>query len=461
MVVFFTQIAIARMLTPESIGIVALSSSLFVVVKLFARWGLSEAIIVESDKRPKLTDTIFWIRLAYVLIVLIVVLAFLPVIQHFYESHVVTIFYILLLPVLLGLFTEFPLAYLQKNLRLKQQGFIDLVTTILASITVVVMAYNGFDLWALTLYVVLNFLLPFFAFWIVSPYRPRFKFSIEDLKWFYHFGKNIFLGESAGMLINQQGDNAILGTIKGPVPLGFYSMANKLSSATQIVSISGILTASLPTFSLLRDNSVKLRQAYEYIVRNLSRLIIPTHILLGILAPELITFFFGQNWLPAVPIFRILLIYLIVNQLSRIEILFHYGIGSPKSIFKAQLLGLSIFLIFAIPLTIYWGSIGMALTLDVAFSFSYWFMVKQTRKKIGNSIWPHLKIITAATLISALVVLLTELLLPKIALTRIILQSIIFGISYVSVLLILEKNQLVEDVKKIHKLVFSKSKNRR
>ena len=122
-----------------------------------------------------------------------------------------------------------------------------------------------------------------------------------------HFGV-----PQAGAAILTEGmlnvDYLIVGSVLGAAPLGIYLLAFNLSNwPTSIVGL-GIGRVAFAGFARLVEDRRRLVDAYPRTIGVAVAAILPVVLLLGVLAPEVIRFVYGEKWLPAVTALRFLLV---------------------------------------------------------------------------------------------------------------------------------------------------------
>ena len=92
----------------------------------------------------------------------------------------------------------------------------------------------------------------------------------------------------------------------GMSQLGYYEKSYRLMMLP-LQNITQVITPVMhPVFSDFQNDPERLGSAYERIIRLLAFIGIPLSVLLFFTAEEVTLIIFGQQWLPSVPVFRIL-----------------------------------------------------------------------------------------------------------------------------------------------------------
>ncbi|MGR6912913.1 oligosaccharide flippase family protein [[Actinomadura] parvosata] len=118
-----------------------------------------------------------------------------------------------------------------------------------------------------------------------------------------------------GLLLNV--DSVIVGDALGPVWLGFYLLAFNISSWVPGLIGTAVRYVALPSFSrLAEEGGPALRDGVRQAVPLLAGMVLPIAVLMGTLAPAVVEFLYGADWLPAAQVLRFLAIVMAVRMLT-------------------------------------------------------------------------------------------------------------------------------------------------
>jgi len=142
---FVVSIVIARILSPEDYGLVAMSMIFISLANVFVVNGFSTALIQRKDVDETSFSTLFYCSLLISIILYVILFFAAPFIAAFYNrpeiTQLVRIFAIIL-P--LSSYKSIQNAYVSKNLDFKKFFFSTLSGTIISAIVGIVMAIEGF-----------------------------------------------------------------------------------------------------------------------------------------------------------------------------------------------------------------------------------------------------------------------------------------------------------------------------
>lgn len=301
-----TFVILGRLLSPEDFGQVALSFVLILVLTVFTDFGASTYLVQQRTLTRRTVDTAFWasMTMSTALFALLWVLA--PTIESALDSPgLATVQRLGGVALLLGPFASIPNALLTRAMKFRSMTLRTLLATVAASAVACGMALAGAGVYSL---VAQQLVFSAVSIMVVLPatrWRPGLRVDRRELRSMYGYGASI----AGTQLLDQSGwvtPNLIIGSVLGPVGLGFYSVASKLSSTSIELFANVFATVSLPVFARLKDDRVRLAQAYGRAVNTGSALSVFMLALLCALSPTLVPLLFGEKWLPSVPLAQLI-----------------------------------------------------------------------------------------------------------------------------------------------------------
>ena len=189
---FLTIIFLARLLEPRDFGILAMSSIFLSISEMLVDSGMVGSLIYQKDIRKIDKNTLFWFNL-FVSIVLYMLLFFLaPFIAAFYNTPILkSVVRVIALSIVIHSCCYVQNAILIKELRYKEQTIVTLISALISTFIVIIMAYLGYGIWALiaqtiSFNIIQVILLLFFVRFI-----PKCEFSFKVLKKHWTFGSKL------------------------------------------------------------------------------------------------------------------------------------------------------------------------------------------------------------------------------------------------------------------------------
>ena len=305
---FITTAVLARLLVPGDFGLMSMMLVVIGLAQTVADAGISNAIIYRQDSTEDQLSSLYWLNLLSGMILFLALLLLRPlVVAYFKEPRISQYIPVLGIKFIVDSFGQQFKVLLRKELKFNILSTIDIVAVVITTILTILFAWLGFGVWSLVLQsILLSFLTSLAAFiWAVrSGNLPQVHFRFKDLDGYFQFG--LFqMGERFLNFFGANIDYLIIGRFLGADLLGFYSLSYQLIKfpITQLNPI--INQVAFPAFSKLEEDQV-VRSWYKKIVKTLSTLIFPMLFGMVVVAPEFIEIVYGPEWLPAVPVIRIL-----------------------------------------------------------------------------------------------------------------------------------------------------------
>ncbi|MEU6414812.1 oligosaccharide flippase family protein [Microbispora sp. NPDC046933] len=128
-------------------------------------------------------------------------------------------------------------------------------------------------------------------------------------------------------------DTVIVGAVFGATVLGFYTLALNISNWVPGLVGEALRHVTLPGFSRVADQrpeelSAKVQQIIPMVVI----LVVPVAVLVGVLAPAIVPFLYGERWLPSAAALSFLMVSMAVRMLSGTVFDVLTSVGATKSI---------------------------------------------------------------------------------------------------------------------------------
>lgn len=356
---FVITAILARLLSPNDFGLLAMATVFTNFVLIFNELGISGALIQNLNISIRHYSSAFWLNVIVGCVLTLFFILASPFISGFYKKPE-------LLPILSTLSVNFVLTsftIIQQTLLIKEMDFKkiairDIGAVILSGIIGIFLALNGFGVWSLV-YQTLSFtIINSLLLWALSPWRPQFIFLISDIKDIFDFSVKV-TGFNIINYIARNIDQLLIGKFLGTQALGYYSLAYRIM-LYPLQKISGVIgKVMFPAFSKIQNDIEKVRNIYKRMVKAISLVTFPMMLGLFAIAPEFVRVFFGIKWLPIIFILRIFCVCGMVQSIGTTigNILLSQGRAGLQ--LKMQILGTSI-VILAILMGLKWGIEGVA-----------------------------------------------------------------------------------------------------
>lgn len=306
LVTFVVSIILARILSPEYYGTIALVTVFTTILQVFVDSGLGTALIQKKDADDLDFSSVFFFNMFMCVVLYIVMYIASPYIAAFYNDKGLTpIIRFISLTIIISGVKGIQQAYVSRNMLFKRFFFSTIGGTVASAIIGIFLAYKGYGVWALAIQQVSNTAIDTLILWLTVKWKPKFMFSFQRLKRLLRFGWKLLV---SALLDTIYGNlrNLIIGKKYTSADLAYFDQGDKLPKAivTNInVSIDSVL---LPTMSKMQDKTEAVRTLTRRAIRISVYIVAPLMIGFACCADSLVRLVLTDKWLPCVPFIRIL-----------------------------------------------------------------------------------------------------------------------------------------------------------
>ncbi len=356
---FAISVVLARLLTPEDFGTVALLSVFVALAGVFATAGLTQALIQKKAITIEDESTVFWFTMAAGVILALMLCAAAPFLAAAYDVPVLEpLGYVMAANIVLAAAGAVQQTLMTRRLDFRLLTRIGVVSTVLAGGVAVYFAWIGMGVWAIGAQsIIINFATTIML-WLFNSWRPKFIFSATSFRNLFGYGGYLF----AAKILDtgyQRGSALLIGTFFGLHPLGIYQRA--LRTQELPVNMIAHLTARVmfPVMSAVNDDHDELRAIAGQFTRQIMFIAVPMMIGLAIVSDLFIAVVFGDQWLPAVPILSVLCLAGTLWPLHVVNVNLLKSLGHSKLIFRVEVIKKSLGIAFIIGGSVF-GVMGIA-----------------------------------------------------------------------------------------------------
>lgn len=319
-VMFAVSMVLARLLSPEDFGVIALANVTIGLVTCFTNLGLGAALIQRTEVEELDYCTFFWADAVMRLLVYIVIYMIAPFAAEYYsKSELGILIRLLALGIPFGIISSVSGLKLTRAMDFKTPSVISMVSCVVSSIVSIIMALRGYGLWTIVgQQLSVNVLATLITFCRV-PWIPKFLFSWIRFRQFFSFGSKMLASDILDTFYNDI-ISIIIGKHFSLSSLGYF---NKGQSIPQLLinSVNGPINGvSFPMLSKLQGDKVKYRAAFSRALQTSVFFCAPMMAGMIVVAKPLIMLLFGEKWIPAVPFLQIMAIVCVFSPLHYLNL---------------------------------------------------------------------------------------------------------------------------------------------
>ncbi len=382
---FIFGIYIARLLTPDDYGLVAMVLVFIGFAETLTNFGFGSALIQGKDINENHYNSVFILNLIVGITLMMVMIYLADYVAKFYgRSELVHIVISLSLMLLIGILMQVPMAILSRSLDFKSIATADLISLFAGISLAIYLAKNGFGYWSLIANLLVKQFLNYLLLMRFSSWSPRLKFQrscIESLLSFsgYLFGTKI-LQYVAGNV-----DKLIMGKYLGGDAVGLYDrslsmMFFPLRNISQVVA-----KVIFPSLSSIQDDKVRVKSIYLRVISAVALFTFPLVVGMFVVSDVFIKSVLGAAWMGAVPLIKIFCIAGMAMSLVSISGAVYLSQGKSKVQFKVNIFT-QLLKVAAVVVGVRWGVIGVAFAYTAAIVINSMITLKVAGSLIGASL---------------------------------------------------------------------------
>lgn len=296
---------LAKILGPKVFGTVALMMVFINVLQVLVDGGFGTALIQKEDVDETDYATVFYFNFLLCILLYILVYIFAPSIAHFSGNNdLVNHIRVLSISIIIYGLKNIQYSYVSKHLLFKKFFFSTLGGTILSAIVGMVMAYNGFGLWALIAQYLSNVCVDTMVLWCTVGWRPTLKFSFKKLKSLFSYGWKILSANILDVFFNEL-KNLLIGKVFSTTDLGYFNRGEIIPRTIVVNTDKAIDSVLFPVLSSCQKNKNDVKILVRNAITTSVFFLAPLMIGLFAVAPGAVRLVLSDEWLPCVPYLRI------------------------------------------------------------------------------------------------------------------------------------------------------------
>jgi len=303
------QVAVlARLLTPEDYGLMAMVAVVLGFATLFADMGLNSAYVQRHDVTPEQRSSLFWLNVGMGCGLTLLVLLCSPLIARFFDDE-------RLIPLLMLVASTFLITALGQQLRMTAEKALDfrpvvlteIISALLGFATAVSSAFAGWGVYSLIFGAIVTAGSGTVLAWLflARGWRPMWRFKFTDVHSFLGFGGALVANNIANEF-NRSIDLLLGGRMLAAAALGLYSLPRQLVFQIQ-GSVNPIITrVGFPLIAQVQNDISQVRRIYLKTLNMTASTNAPLYIGIAFFAPEVVRIILGDKWLDAADLLLLL-----------------------------------------------------------------------------------------------------------------------------------------------------------
>jgi PST family polysaccharide transporter len=292
-------LVLARLLTPEDYGLVAMVTALTGFAPSLVDLGTRDAVVQRMRITEGEVSALFWLTLGVGLSCALLISASARFIAGFYgEPRLFAIAVVASLTFVAVASIAQHQALLRRAVMFREMAIIDVVANLLSAVGAVAMAYAGFGYWTLVTRPLVMYSLTAAGTWWTCGWLPGKPAVTPGVKQMTKFGLHL-CGFTMSDFAGRNGDRVAIGYGLGPRTLGYYQNALFVYDNLLDVLVYPLHQVAVSSLSRLQNDLQELRRSWAKALSTAMFYAMPAFGVLAITSADLIVFLLGEKWVIA------------------------------------------------------------------------------------------------------------------------------------------------------------------
>lgn len=389
-VTFLVSVVLARILTPEDFGQIALITVFTTIMQVFVDSGLGTALIQKKDADDLDFSSVFYFNLVVCFVLYVIMFMAAPIIANFYsDASLTSIIRVISLTIVISGVKGIQQSYVSRNMLFKRFFYSTLGGTVASAFFGIGLAYAGFGVWAIVAQQLSNTAIDTLILWMTVKWRPKKIFSWERLKGLLSFGWKML---ASALLDTVYGNirSLIIGKMYSSADLAYYNQGDKFPSVIASNINTSIDSVLLPTMASVQDDTSRVKAMTRRAIKTSTYIMAPLMMGLAFCAEPIVRLVLTDKWLPCVPFLRIFCITYMFYPIHTANLNAIKAMGRSDLFLKLEIakkiVGMTLLLS-----TMWFGVMAMAYSLLVSSVTSQLINSWPNRKLLNYRYWDQLK----------------------------------------------------------------------
>jgi O-antigen/teichoic acid export membrane protein len=284
-------------LTPADFGLVALGTTMLLIVGTVSELSLSEALIRHAAPDESHFSAAWTLNAGRgLLIFMLFAAAAYPAAALYEEPRLAGVMVALGFSMFLTGLANPRRIMLQRDLIFWQEFVLAVSQKFAGFVAAVAIAVVYHSYWALVIGTLVTQATNVVVSYLVLPFRPRI--VVRHLREFFSFSAWLTAGQIVNTL-NWRFDYLLVGKVLGGSALGFYSVGSNLAMIPTREATLPLTQTIYPGFASIRNDPRRLAAAYQRVQALVAAVALPAGVGVAVTADPLVRLALGEKWAPA------------------------------------------------------------------------------------------------------------------------------------------------------------------
>ena len=364
--ILVVTIVLARMLSPDEYGIVAVTTIFISIGLVIIENGLGLAIIQNKNISIHEIDAIMLVNISigFGLFIVLNLLAH-SIALFFNYPQIEAVLRVLSIEFIFGSISSIFVSCLSRDFKFRFISISGILTSILSGAIAILLASQGYGVWAIVIQQLSYRLILFMFLLFASQYRYGNKPDFTRINEFFRFGMRVLFARLL-QTMTTEARSLLIGKYFSPSQLAFYSKGHQFPAIIATSTDYAMQQVMFTVYSKEQSDAVKLKSMVRATMIVSTFILFPLLLGMSAVASEIISVLLTEKWLPAVPFMQILCISYVVQPFNTANTQAINAQGRSDLTLRIELISQSITIILVIiacfinPIAIAWTMVFSA-----------------------------------------------------------------------------------------------------
>jgi PST family polysaccharide transporter len=364
LLLFGSQIALARLLSPADFGVVAMCAPVFGLFALSNDLGLSQAVIQRPSLSTDDSNNVFWINLALGCVLALTLLALSPAVASFYNDHRVTgVLAALSVLIIVNSLSYQQIALMHRRMDPVPILLIDIAPVLANVVAAITAARFGFGYWSLVAGQLVHTFTAGILAWTLSPFRPARPRALAKTLPLMKFGADL-TGLSLATFAATSLSPLVVGRLFGAWEVGLFDRGFKLVSMSFVGFLTPLSRIAETSLARLAADAGEYRQAFLQFSEALILFLTPGLVCLVFMSDYAVLVLYGREWTATSPIVSWFAAASLLAPAGAAATWLFVSQGRTRLMLQCGLIGQGL-TVLALVLGLPWGVVGVAVSAAI------------------------------------------------------------------------------------------------
>lgn len=310
-----STVILARLLTPEDFGLVAITMLIVYFLDIFSHTGTEKYILSKETINNDDINTAWSINISIRVIITLLLLIIAQPISEFFQADITNALRVSsLILIMIGLSNP-AISLMKRDLNYQRIFKLALFVKFTSFIITISIAYLTQSYWALIIGTISHYTINMIGSYIIYPFLP--KYSLKNFHDQWLFSKWVLLRSFTGYF-RSKGDAFILSKFFSTSDIGIFTIGKEFAMLVYEQIAAPISDLVITSIQRAQGNPIEINKSIEKYLLILLSLILPLAYILSLLSSNIVSIILGEQWLAAGPILEVLALLSISASLTMV-----------------------------------------------------------------------------------------------------------------------------------------------